>query len=71
MRTLSSALLNAQKSASGIPYVKVEVSDRIAGVTRLRWTRLYTGSEDDSYHAAAMPVDGSLIRARVSSADQL
>src|SRR3972149_5456559 len=64
MRTLSAPLLAAQKSASGEPYVQVEVTERIANVRRLRWERLYTGGEPDSHHAAAMPADGSLIRAR-------
>jgi len=32
MRTLHSALLAAQKKASGVPYVKVEVVDSIGGV---------------------------------------
>ncbi len=65
MRSLSETLLAAQKSASALPYVRVEVSDRLASVVRPRMTRLYTGSETDSPHAAAMPGDGSLIRARV------
>ncbi len=67
MRTLSSALLAAQKSASAVPYLKVVISDRIGGVRRLAFTRLYTGSEPDGYHAAAMPADGSLLRARVAA----
>src|SRR3972149_7006774 len=67
MRTLTSALLAAQKSASATPYLKVVISDRIGGVRRLAFLRLYTGSEPDGYHAAAMPADGSLLRARVAS----
>jgi len=67
MRTLPSALLAAQKSASAVPYVKVEISDRIGGIRRLDWQRLYSGGEADSYHAATMPGDGSLIRCRVDS----
>jgi len=67
MRNLSPALLAAQKSASAIPYVKVEIADRISGVRRLEWERLYSGSEADSYHAATMAGDGSLIRCRVDS----
>ena len=66
MRTLSPTLLEAQKSASSAPYVKVEVFDRIGGVARLRFKRHYTGSEPDDFHAATMPSDGSLIRARVA-----
>jgi hypothetical protein len=67
MRTLPSALLAAQKSVSAIPYVKVEIADRIGGIRRLDWQRLYSGGETDSYHAATMPGDGSLIRCRVDS----
>ena len=68
MRTLSSTLLAAQKSSSRLPYVKVEILDRVAGITRLNWARLYSGSEPDFYHAATMPGDGSLMRARVDPA---
>jgi hypothetical protein len=65
MRMLSSTLLAAQKSSARLPYVKVEILDRVAGVTRLNWTRLYSGSEPDFHHGATMPGDGSLVRARV------
>jgi hypothetical protein len=44
----------------------VTVADRIGGVRRLAFSRPYTGSEPDGYHAAAMPADGSLLRARAS-----
>ncbi len=71
MRTLPAALLAAQRSASTVPYVKLEVTDRLAGVPRLRWERLYSGSEDDYHHAVTMPGDGSLIRARISAANIL
>ncbi len=66
MRSLSATLLAAQKQASHIPYVKVEAKNKVAGVVRLDWTRLYTGSEDDCFHAVTMPGDGSLIRARIT-----
>jgi hypothetical protein len=66
MRILSAPLLAAQKSPSAVPYLKVVVSDRIGGVRRLAYSRIYSGSEPDGYHAAAMPGDGSLLRARVS-----
>ena len=65
MRTLSSTLLSAQRSSSRLPYVKVEILDRVAGITRLHWARLYSGSEPDFYHAATMPGDSLLVRARV------
>ncbi len=67
MRTLPAPLLAAQKSGSAVPYLKAVLSDRIGGIRRLAYTRLYTGSEPDGYHAAAMPADGSLLRARVSA----
>src|SRR5436309_10447692 len=66
MRALTAPLLAAQRSASAVPYLKAVVSDRIGGIRRPAWSRLYTGSEPDGYHAAAMPGDGSLVRARVS-----
>lgn len=67
MRMLSATLLAAQKSASAQPYMKVTVADRIAGVSRLGWSRFYSGAEPDFYHAATMPSDGSLARARVGN----
>src|SRR3990172_9710540 len=66
MRILSAPLLAAQKSKSAVPYLKAVVSDRIGGIRRLAFSRLYTGSESDGYHAAALPGDGSLLRARAS-----
>jgi len=66
MRTLSDTLLFAQKETSHVPYVKVEAGNKITGVVRLGWTRLYTGSEDDYFHAVTIAGDGSLIRVRVT-----
>jgi len=66
MRILSAPLLAAQRSGSAIPYLKVVFSDRIGGIRRLAFSRFYTGSEPDSYHAAAMPADGALLRVRVT-----
>jgi len=66
MRNLTSTLLATQKQASHIPCVKVEACNTIAGVVRLKWARLYTGSEADYFHAVTMPDDGSLIRIRVT-----
>lgn len=67
MRSLSAALLDAQRSASAAPYLRLTVDDRIGGIRRLAFQRLYTGSEPDGYHAATMPGDGSLVRSRVAS----
>lgn len=66
MRSLTSTLLAAQKEASHTPFVKLEARSKIAGVARLDWTRLYTGSEADYFHALTIPDDGSLIRVRVT-----
>jgi len=66
MRSLSSTLLTAQKEASHVPYVKVEARNKIAGVVRLNWARLYTGAEADYFHALTIPSDGSLIRVRLT-----
>ncbi|MBI4289769.1 MAG: hypothetical protein HY671_15240 [Chloroflexi bacterium] len=68
MRSLSSTLLAAQRGVSAQPYVKVTVEERVGGVVRLSWSRLYSGSEPDFYHAATLPGDGSLVRARVGNA---
>jgi hypothetical protein len=67
MRSLSAELLAAQRSGSAVPYLQVTVADRIGGVRRLAFQRLYTGSEPDGFHAATMPGDGSLLRARVAA----
>lgn len=69
MYPLTGTLLAAQQSASSVPYVKVDVAEKAAGVPHLRWTRLYSGSEADFCHAATMPGDGSLLRARVAPSD--
>jgi len=66
MRNLTSTLLATQQEASRTPYVKVEAKNKVAGVVRLDWERLYTGSEDDYFHAVTMPGDGSLIRVRIT-----
>ena len=66
MRSLTSTLLAMQKEASYTPYVKVEAKNKIAGVVRLDWERLYQGNEDDYFHALTLPGDGSLIRARIT-----
>jgi hypothetical protein len=66
MRQLTSTLLAAQKQTAVVPCVKVVAANKVAGAIRYDWSRLYTGDEDDYYHALAMPGDGSLIRARVT-----
>jgi len=66
MRSLSGTLLIAQKEATRTPYVRLEAKNKIAGVVRYNWSRLYNGSEDDYFHATTMPGDGSFIRARIT-----
>ena len=69
MRTLSATMLAAQQSASARPYLRVRLFDREVGTVRLRWQRWYSGSEPDGPCAAAVPADGSLLRARIDPAD--
>ena len=69
MRNLSATLLAAQKTATRRPYVKVQVLERVGGVTRMLWVRPYDGAETDHYHAATCPGDGSLVRFVVDPAD--
>ena len=66
MRSLTSTLSAAQKQATATPYVKIEAQNKVAGVVRYDWSRLYDESEDDYFHALTMPGDGSLIRVRIS-----
>ena len=65
MRPLSNSLLRAQRSSSAKPWVRVEALDRMAGIARLRFQRVHTGSEAEGSHALTNPADGALIRARV------
>lgn len=72
MRSLSSTLLEAQRAASGRPYVKVEIVERVGGVARLMWERLYEGNEADYFHAAGLLDVGGvtyLLRFRVDPTD--
>ncbi|HXY75119.1 MAG TPA: hypothetical protein VEH58_07315, partial [Dehalococcoidales bacterium] len=65
MRPLSPSLLAAQRSSSRVPVVEVKLSDKLAGVARLRWERLYSGTEPDFYHTAVIAGDGAFIRVRI------
>lgn len=66
MRSLSATLLAAQKQAATAPHVELAARNKITGAVRLDWTRLYTGSEAEYFHALTLPGDGSLIRARIA-----
>jgi hypothetical protein len=64
MHTLPQTLLDAQRAASAAPVVQAVLSDRWGGVARLAWERLYDGTEEDSYHGAALTDADALLRAR-------
>lgn len=69
MRSLTPTLLEAQRSGSAVPHVRVTVSDAAAGVARPVFRRLHQGEEVNFYHAAVCTADGSLVRVRVNSSD--
>jgi hypothetical protein len=71
MRTLSATLLAAQKKAVRLPYIEALVHDYEAGIKRLTWTRLYTGSEPDNHHGIAIDGQGSMHRIRAAASDKL
>ena len=66
MRELTSTLLAAQKQVAARPFVKVEAVNKVAGAVRYNWSRLYEGSEDEYFHAVAVPGDNSLNRFRIT-----
>lgn len=68
MRTLSTTLLAAQKKPRRIPYVEARVYDYEAGIKRLSWTRVYTGSEPDNHHGIAFDGNGDMHRIRAGAA---
>jgi hypothetical protein len=65
MRTLSETLEAAQKQASSRPYVQAEFSDYFGEVSRIRYSRHYSGSEGEYDSAVIGAGDGALIRARI------
>lgn len=65
MLALSTTLREAQQAASTAPRLRVTLGDRDLGVTPLRWTRWYSGSEPDGAAAVAVTSDGALVRARI------
>lgn len=66
MRTLTAALTAAQKLPTRTPVITLQAHNKLCGVERLSFTRLYTGAEADAYHGATISGDGSLIRAQLS-----
>jgi hypothetical protein len=71
MKTLTSTLLAAQKKPHRLPYVEAKVYDYEAGIKRLTWTRLYTGTEPDNHHGIAFDGQGSMHRIRAGSGNAL
>src|SRR5205823_4806111 len=71
MRTLSSTLIAAVQAGARTPVIDLRVNDRLGGVRRLGWRRLYGGAEPDYFHALAVAGDGGLVRARLTSAGDL
>lgn len=65
MLSTSSTLIEAARSGSATPYVRIRLSDRDAGVPALHFTRWYGGAEVDGPAGVAVPGDGSLVRARI------
>jgi hypothetical protein len=76
MRTLTATLTAAAKSSSQVPCVAVKASNRSNGAVRLKFSRLYSGSEAEGGHTAVLslgwaPSSGfqfSLVRLRVGAA---
>ena len=74
MRTLSDALIDAQKKPTRKPVVKVEVQayghPQKASAIQWKtfgWERLYQGTETKNYHGVAIAGDGSLNRIRLDN----
>lgn len=67
MRTISANLKTTQKAKTRTPFLQAIVNDRFAGIRRLRYVSVYSGSEADKGHSAAAWLDGGtryLLRAR-------
>jgi len=71
MRTLTATLEAAQKKPRRTPYVETKVYDYEAGIKRLSWTRLYTGSEPDNHHGIAFDGNGDMHRIRAGAGGAL
>ncbi|MBA4179508.1 MAG: hypothetical protein C0506_02870 [Anaerolinea sp.] len=64
MIPIASSLEAHQKQTNRVPVLAVTASAARFGSEILRWTRYYSGAENDSPHALAIANDGSLVRAR-------
>lgn len=67
MRTLSSELLAAQRSASAEPLVNVVAENSIAGMRRLDFALLDNTAQTIAKHDVAVAGDGSVTRVRIES----
>ena len=67
MRSLSSALLAAQKSASAEPNVDVVVENSVRGIRRLDMAQIDATAHTIARHGAAVPGDSSVTRVRIES----
>ncbi len=65
MRSLSAPLLAAQKAASGVPYVRAVVSNKIRGMRHYVFAQTYASGDADTEHGAAADTT-YLHRVRVS-----
>jgi hypothetical protein len=66
MRTLSSDLTAAQRSASAEPQVDVTVENTVGGMRRLDFVQLDATAQSIQQHGVAVASDGSVSRARSS-----
>ncbi len=64
MKAISATLEAHQQGRARVPSVRVIARPERWGVPLARWTRYYTGTENDSPHGCAVAGDGSLVRAR-------
>ena len=71
MRTLTATLEAAQPQPSPRPYVEAVFSDYYGDVSRLRFSRHYSGSEGEYFSAVVIAGDGSLNRARIDPTTKL
>jgi hypothetical protein len=67
MRTLSSELLAAQRSASAEPLIEVIVENSVGGLRRLEFALLDNTAQTIAKHDVAVAGDGSVTRARIEA----
>jgi hypothetical protein len=69
MRSQTSTLEAAARSGSARPYVTAEVRQRIAGIRRFDFTRVYEGPQDDFFNTLTATGDYHILRLWVNPAD--